>query len=345
MSKQDRQGARTAADLERKYGFGQSFAEVYGLIDDVQQTAEEAKNAAADLDESLTAEEIFTRLTGGSVEHGVYRGPDGKLYVNANFIKSGKVKAENIDTDNLTVKAANVTGKLSASQIDAQIMQVGSGNIYDLTSSFVRIMDLLSVYGIATDGNGNPQYDAEGNVKHSLDGHIGALLGHGDGQIYRGAALLDGTANNYFIATTGGARMSAGGVVNIYTYYDPYTGGGGAGSTHTIVVASDKRLKNSIVYGLEDYEELFKKLRPCSFALNSDKNGLRHWGLIAQDVQQNIEDSELSDPIALVANTGGHYGIAYGEITSLNTHMIQKLMSRVEELEKKVAELGGETKG
>lgn len=34
MSKQDRQGARTPADLERKYNFGKTFAELIGLIDE-----------------------------------------------------------------------------------------------------------------------------------------------------------------------------------------------------------------------------------------------------------------------------------------------------------------------
>ena len=110
MSKQDRQGVRTATDLERKYGFGQSFAEIYDLANDARSAAEAAQGAVSDLDSTLTAEEIFNRLTGGGTEQGVYRGEDGKLYVNANFIGSGKVKAEYIDVENLTVSAANITG-------------------------------------------------------------------------------------------------------------------------------------------------------------------------------------------------------------------------------------------
>ena len=34
MSKQDRQGVRTAADLEQKYQFGRKFSEIMGLLDD-----------------------------------------------------------------------------------------------------------------------------------------------------------------------------------------------------------------------------------------------------------------------------------------------------------------------
>jgi hypothetical protein len=36
MSKQDRQGARTAADLERRYSFGKTFAEVLGIASDTR---------------------------------------------------------------------------------------------------------------------------------------------------------------------------------------------------------------------------------------------------------------------------------------------------------------------
>lgn len=329
MSKQDRQGVRTAADLERKYGFGQSFAEVYGLANDAQQTANEAKDAVSNFDESLTSEEILLRLTGGGRDQGVYR--DGeKVLINADCIMSGKVKAEHIEAEKLKVKSANIDGKLTADQIDATFLQVDSGEVQDLTAGFVRILDLLSIYG--TDYYGN----------QSLDGHIGSLAGNTG---LHGAALLDGTANNYLIATDGGARMSAYGQAELYVFYNAATGNLGAGSSCSFTNGSDRRLKNTIVYGLDEYEELFKKLKPCSFAYNKEKNGGRHWGLVAQDVLQSAEESELDKPIALVADTGKYYGIAYGELSALNTHMIQKLMNRVEELEKKVAELGGETNG
>lgn len=129
MSKQDRQGVRTATDLERKYGFGQSFAEIYNLANDARAAAEAAQDAVSDLDGNLTAEEIFNRLTGGGVEQGVYRGNDGLLYINAKYINSGKVKAEYIDADNLKVKAANITGTLTANQIDTANLKVNAANI------------------------------------------------------------------------------------------------------------------------------------------------------------------------------------------------------------------------
>ena len=95
MSKQDRQGARTPADLERKYKFGQSFAETMGIATDAQQEANDAKAMAAEaysaanaLDASLDQTEIFNRLTNNGEDQGLYL-QDGKVYVNAQYVLSG----------------------------------------------------------------------------------------------------------------------------------------------------------------------------------------------------------------------------------------------------------------
>lgn len=116
MSKQDRQGSRTIADLERKYNFGRTFAEVIGIAEDAQKIASEANKAVSDLDTQLDPDEIFNRLTNYGKSQGIYR-ENGDIYVNATYIKSGKLAAEFIDAENLSVKAANIEGTLTAEQI------------------------------------------------------------------------------------------------------------------------------------------------------------------------------------------------------------------------------------
>lgn len=118
-NKQDRQGARTPADLERRYNFGQTFAEVFNLISDAQTAAEEAQKAV----ESLDQEQIFNLLTDNGRLQGVYRGDDGDVYINASYIKAGKLAAEFIDADNLNVKAANITGALTFNQLSPELQQ------------------------------------------------------------------------------------------------------------------------------------------------------------------------------------------------------------------------------
>lgn len=90
MSKQDRQGVRTAADVERKYNFGKSFSEVMGVAEKAVETAEKA---ASGLDEKLTSEEIFNRLTNNGQLQGLYRGDDGELYINASFLATGVISS------------------------------------------------------------------------------------------------------------------------------------------------------------------------------------------------------------------------------------------------------------
>jgi hypothetical protein len=45
MSKQDRQGVRTPADLERKYNFGKTFAELMGLAQDAQKSVSQMETS------------------------------------------------------------------------------------------------------------------------------------------------------------------------------------------------------------------------------------------------------------------------------------------------------------
>lgn len=87
MSKQDRQGARTVADIEQRYNFRKSFAEVMGVAE------ETAKNEASKLNEKLTSEEIVNRLTMNGQLQGLYRGDDGELYINASFLATGVISS------------------------------------------------------------------------------------------------------------------------------------------------------------------------------------------------------------------------------------------------------------
>lgn len=119
-SKQDRAYARTAADLERKYNFGKTFAEVFGLISGVR---EETEQAIKDLDTSLNHDEIFNRLTNYGKVQGIYR-DNGNVYINASYIKSGKLSADLVDADNLKVEAANITGTLKITQLPDDVAKV-----------------------------------------------------------------------------------------------------------------------------------------------------------------------------------------------------------------------------
>lgn len=89
MSKQDLQGVRTPADVERKYNFGKKFSEVYEIADGARETAEAAKKIAEEAGGNLTQEEIFNILTDNGTWQGIYRDDNGNVYINASYLKAG----------------------------------------------------------------------------------------------------------------------------------------------------------------------------------------------------------------------------------------------------------------
>ena len=94
-SKMDRQGARTPAQLQEQYNFGTKFAEAFGLITAASLEAAKASQAVKDLDENLTPEEIFDRLTDGGKAQGLYRDENGNIFINASYIAAGIISSVN----------------------------------------------------------------------------------------------------------------------------------------------------------------------------------------------------------------------------------------------------------
>lgn len=155
MSKQDKVYARTASDLERKYNFGKTFGEVYGLISDARKSADEAMKAVDGLDKKLSHEEIFNRFTNYGKVQGIYRSENDDIYINASYIKSGLLSADRIDANNLKVKAANIDGTLSAEQI----VLTGSITWQDLSSG---------VQGAINSAGGISEYEATTIITNEL---------------------------------------------------------------------------------------------------------------------------------------------------------------------------------
>lgn len=102
-SKQDLVGARTPADIERRYNFSKRFAEVLGVATDAQKAAEDAQKAAGNPAEKLTQEEIFNLLTNNGEAQGIYR-ENGQIYINASYIMAGVIDAAVVQVVNLVAE-------------------------------------------------------------------------------------------------------------------------------------------------------------------------------------------------------------------------------------------------
>lgn len=157
-------------------------------------------------------------------------------------------------------------------------------------------------------------------------GRLGGYIGYGNGDdgvngSTEGIVVADKSKANYLIATTSGIRMTAGSNGIVVT-------SSSISATKTITVSSDRRLKEDIDYDMEKYEDMFLKLKPCSYRYKGDPNG--QIGFIAQEVEE--VSAEGFDPVS----EGEYLALGYNNFIALNTHMIQKLMKRVSDLEAKI---------
>lgn len=129
---------------------------------------------------------------------------------------------------------------------------------------------------------------------------------------------------------------------------------------HTVYAATDKIItsdrdeKQDIEYDVDRYESFFMSLKPTQYKFIDNHSNRYHIGFISQDVEESLVNNKLSSldfagfvksPIYEDKNdknsevVGYRYGLRYSEFIALNTHMIQKLYTKIDELENKIQEL------
>lgn len=319
---------------------------------------------------SKTSEEILLKVEGidGKLGQTLRVAADGvtitnadgdELIIDGGQLKANSINASKIDASELQVSAANITGTLNANQIK----MTGSITWSDLSAGVQStINNAATTGGVSEDqvtvitNNAIATASISANqittgtlnanslllngllglyYGNSLYGYVGAT----NTGTFAGSVLTDSTANYYFIATNGGARMSAANVSQIYVIAGVNAG---CYCTSAMQVASDKRLKNSIQYDLDEFEDVFMSLKPCSYYLNDEEQGKRHWGFVAQDLAESLAESGRNEAdFAVLGNDGDHYSIGYTELVPLNTKMIQKLFSEVTSLNRRLSALEG----
>lgn len=346
-------------------------ATITGQLVATQIDAKDLKVLAANITGTLTAGQIDTTNLNVSAANITGKLTASQIDATNLSVKAanitGVLAASQIDATNLSVKAANITGKLTATQIDTTSLSVSAANISgtltigQMPSGVAKTTDIpqntsdlyndsgyqtrTQVTTITNNAISTAEISADQITTGSLDAsmlelegemaltHRGVEYGYmGVNTSKGGPAISDDTGNVFFVVTNNAAKMS---------YYEDamiWVHSSGCYASETMQVYSDRTLKNSISYDLDTEEALFAKLRPCSFAYNKDKESRKHWGFIAQDLLDGAEKVGLdTDKLAVLGQYDGKLSVGYGEITALNTHMIQKLIARVAALEEKLA--------
>ena len=110
-------------------------------------------------------------------------------------------------------------------------------------------------------------------------------------------------------------------------------------------VTSDQNKKNSIINLTDSYSILFDNLIPRLYKYNDGTSDRYHTGFIAQEVQSaldiaTIDSKDFAGLVIFDRNTENElWSLRYEEFIALNTWQIQKLKTRVTELEQEIKEI------
>lgn len=339
MSKQDRQGARTPADLEYKYRFGKSFREVMGIADDARTAAEDARLAAEKLDEGLTSEEIFNRLTENGAIEGIYRDASGQIYVNASYIKSGELLADLIKTG--VLKSKNGGFELNLDD-DTLKMVAGGGEVFKADNSGVTMSaNGKAVMKVTKDGANLAGWEATeeylGSEESGLNGNADILGTSAKYRIVEQESKLRFFAgvNDDFAAK----YMDVTGIVNSLGYFQVNV------PTSYMVADTSAHQINSVWYGSTALID--SEIAEPFAAVRVDDKTLMIVGRVTTAFMEFIGKSvgnfsltvKLKYDIKIPAYQVLDDGTLVAKYAVLGGHNIQDLITRISDLEDRVRDL------
>lgn len=155
-----------------------------------------------------------------------------------------------------------------------------------------------------------------------------------------GVSANKSCSTGYLVCTSGGARIGYGSntalgcsSANIF-------------ASQAISEGSDRRIKNSFLYDIpETYEAMYRALKPCRYKRNDSRSDRYHTGFVAQEIEEAVKAGglESTDLAAYCIDDTEDkmYSVRYTELIALNTAFVQKLMTRVDELEERLKKLEG----
>ena len=228
-----------------------------------------------------------------------------------------KITAGTISVDRIPNLSAN---KITSGTINASNITVTNLNASNITTGTLSANRLSS--SVITTGNFSSKELSTGNL--TVSG--GSKLGYWT--VTSSGGLTCGSGTSSVGLSSSGVSHGSGWTA---TWYDIIQ----AGNT-----AYDERLKTDISEFEDVYDNVFDNLRPVSFRYNVDPERLR-FGFVAQDVKENFESEGINDFGGIYAGEGEdiYYRLLKEDFIALNTWQIQKLKTRIEELENKLSAL------
>ena len=177
-----------------------------------------------------------------------------------------------------------------------------------------------------------------------VGGYIGFMSGaSATGESTDGIAIANYTERAVVICTNRGARMGYDGVSTVVCTSSQVSITG-----DTVYIngepqsASDARLKTDVQYDVDDYLNVFDKLKPATFVYDGHKR--RHMGFLAQEIQETLKEEGIPEEhfAALCTEVPneerpmGMYSLRYGELQIMTVAKVQQMDKRLKELEAKL---------
>ena len=184
--KQDKAAPRTVADIERKYNFGKSFAEIMGLIDD---TRNEVDSAYSELRSEITEQSTAIRRDTEQIA----------MEATKTVERVEKSVGESIDAVNESIEelTSTVETKMTAEQVSITIQQeiakgvdrveTSTGYVFDAEGLKINkdgsgISNTLDNTGMYVKRDGNDILTANDKGVSALDLHAKTFLKIGSGE-------------------------------------------------------------------------------------------------------------------------------------------------------------------
>ena len=310
-------------------------------IDSTTATTAATNAANTAVSNKLTQTNIFNALTNNGQNQGIYL-QNGRIYINAEYIGSGQISADRIDTSNLVASQVNsVNGsywcKITYGRVSGGYNNSTENGYLDLTSNVT--MNNKPLYPVVLRAYNNMVLWADDDIRlWSQSGKIQIMRSAtGVGWLHVAGTVESnygyGFINYFYIAN--GPSLG---------FYDS------TGSVHFVnISSSDVRRKRNIEESDIRAIDVINAIGHCSFDYVDDEK--EHWdcGYIAQQLEQirpefvrsapnKDEDGNDTDKYSLFVNDFAILGYATKAIQELSEEN-DALKARCESLEQRVEKL------
>ena len=172
---------------------------------------------------------------------------------------------------------------------------------------------------------------------YSSSGDPGGYLGHTSSTMDGSAGIhMESSGSEVRVTANGAAVEGAAGAYVVCAYNVKLEGNDAVNSSHAITVTSDRRAKENIKCGIEEYLPLLDAVKPSVFSLKKDPKHAKHFGFIAQEVESAAVNVGIPvEDFAMVSvDENGNYGLIYEEFIPLLIAEVQMLRKRLDAIEK-----------